>query len=44
MIAIVGSVFGILYEWTGNLMVPILVHAIYNTILLGLSYVALTSV
>lgn len=44
MIAIVGSVFGILYEWTGNLMVPILVHAIYNTILLGMSYVALSSV
>jgi hypothetical protein len=44
MIAAVGSIFGALYERTGNLAVPILVHAIYNTILMGLSYLALTSV
>ncbi|SEP31280.1 hypothetical protein SAMN04487948_1446 [Halogranum amylolyticum] len=43
MIAVVGSIFGTLYERTGNLAVPILVHATYNTILLGLSYVALSS-
>lgn len=43
MIAVVGSIFGTLYEWTGNLAVPILVHATYNTILLGLSYIALSS-
>lgn len=43
MIAAVGSIFGTLYERTGNLAVPILVHAIYNTILFGLSYVALSS-
>jgi hypothetical protein len=43
MIAVVGSIFGTLYERTGNLAVPVLVHATYNTILLGLSYVALSS-
>lgn len=44
MITAVGSIFGALYEWTDNLTVPILVHAVYNTILMGLSYLALTSV
>ena len=43
MIAVVGSIFGALYERTGNLAVPVLVHATYNTILFGLSYVALSS-
>jgi hypothetical protein len=44
MIAVVGSVFGVIYEWTANLVVPILAHAVYNTVLLVLSYVALSSV
>jgi hypothetical protein len=44
MITVVGSIFGALYERTGNLVVPILVHATYNTILFGLSYVVLSSV
>lgn len=44
MIAVVGSIFGVLYERTDNLVVPVLVHATYNTILFGLSYVALSSV
>jgi membrane protease YdiL (CAAX protease family) len=43
MIAVVGSVFGTLYELTGNLAVPVVVHAIYNTILFGLSYAVLSS-
>jgi membrane protease YdiL (CAAX protease family) len=43
MITVVGSIFGILYERTGNLAVPVLVHAIYNTILFGLSYAVLSS-
>ena len=43
MIAVVGSIFGILYERSGNLAVPVLVHAIYNTILFGLSYAVLSS-
>ncbi|ELZ88300.1 CPBP family intramembrane glutamic endopeptidase [Haloferax sulfurifontis] len=43
MIAVVGSIFGALYERTGNLAVPVLVHAIYNTILMGLSYIVLSS-
>jgi membrane protease YdiL (CAAX protease family) len=43
MIAVVGSIFGTLFERTGNLAVPILVHATYNTILMGLSYLALSS-
>ena len=42
MIAGVGSLFGTLYEYTGNLAVPILVHAIYNVILLVSSYLAVT--
>lgn len=44
MIAAVGSLFGTLYEYTGNLAVPILVHAIYNVILLVSSYLAMTAV
>ncbi|EJN57583.1 hypothetical protein HSB1_39440 [Halogranum salarium B-1] len=43
MIAVIGSIFGALYERTGNLAVPVLVHAIYNTILMGLSYIVLSS-
>lgn len=41
LITTVGAVFGALYERTGNLAVPVLVHAIYNVILLTISYVAL---
>lgn len=42
LIAAVGSVFGALYEYTGNLAVPVLVHAIYNVVLLLSSYLAIT--
>ena len=43
LITAVGSVFGLVYERTGNLAVPIAGHAIYNVILMLLSYVALTA-
>ncbi|MFC4359995.1 CPBP family intramembrane glutamic endopeptidase [Halobium salinum] len=38
----VGLVLGTVYERTGNLAVPVIVHGIYNLILFGVSYVALT--
>lgn len=44
MIAAVGTVFGVVYERTGNLLVPVLVHAIYNVILLVSSYLSITAV
>ncbi len=40
LIAVVGSIFGIVYERTDNLSVPIAVHAIYNVLLLVASYFA----
>ncbi|WP_336133274.1 CPBP family intramembrane glutamic endopeptidase [Natronomonas amylolytica] len=43
MISIIGTIFGILYERTGNLAVPILVHAVYNVVLLLVSYATTTS-
>ena len=43
MIAVVGSVFGTLYELSDNLAVPVLIHAIYNVILLVSSYLAMTA-
>jgi hypothetical protein len=41
LLAVVGVVFGYVYERTGNLAVPVAVHAVYNTVLFGLSYLAL---
>lgn len=41
LIAAVGSVFGALYEYTDNLAVPVATHALYNTLLLGLSYLTI---
>ena len=43
MIAAVGSVFGTVYELSDNLAVPVLVHAIYNVVLLVSSYLAMTA-
>ena len=40
LIAIVGTVLGALYEYTGNLAVPIATHATYNVILAALALVA----
>ncbi|WP_135805900.1 CPBP family intramembrane glutamic endopeptidase [Halorussus marinus] len=34
---------GYLYVWTGNLLVPVLVHGFYDALLFGLAYVALAS-
>ena len=42
MIAVVGSVFGTIYERTGNLVVPILVHGIYNAVLFSVQYAGAT--
>lgn len=41
LLAIVGSVFGALYEYTDNLAVPIVAHATYNVVLLLISYLAI---
>ena len=41
LIVVVGIVLGALYELTDNLVVPIAVHAVYNVILLSVSYLAL---
>jgi hypothetical protein len=43
LIAAVGTVFGALYERTGNLVVPVMAHAVYNVVLLVSSYRALTA-
>lgn len=34
---------GYLYVWTGNLLVPILVHGLYDALLFGLAYLVLSS-
>ncbi|WP_255152888.1 CPBP family intramembrane glutamic endopeptidase [Halorarius halobius] len=41
LIVVVGCVFGALYEYTGNLTVPIVTHATYNVVLMGLSYLSI---
>lgn len=41
LIAVTGSVFGVLYERTQNLAVPIVTHAGYNVTLLVVSYLTL---
>ncbi len=41
MIVVIGGIIGYLYEKTGNLTVPILVHGIYNFVLLVSSYYAM---
>jgi membrane protease YdiL (CAAX protease family) len=41
LIACVGTVFGVLYERTENLAVPIVAHGVYNTVLMMLSYLTL---
>lgn len=40
LIAAVGAVFGTLYELTDNLVLPVLVHGLYNAVLLLTSYLA----
>jgi membrane protease YdiL (CAAX protease family) len=41
VIFVTGSILGIAYERTGNLAVPILIHAAYNTTLFGIAYIQL---
>lgn len=41
LISVTGAVFGVLYERTENLTVPIVAHACYNVVLLGLAYLTL---
>lgn len=41
LISCVGLVFGALYELTDNLAVPILVHGLYNVVLMVSSYLAI---
>lgn len=40
IIAVIGAVFGIAYERTGNLVVSILAHSFYNAILTVVAYVS----
>jgi hypothetical protein len=41
VIFVVGAVLGVAYERTGNLVVPVLVHGVYNTTLFVISFVSL---
>ncbi|MFC7137901.1 type II CAAX prenyl endopeptidase Rce1 family protein [Halobaculum litoreum] len=41
LIAVVGSVFGALYERTGNLATAVIAHGVYNAVLFLGSYVAM---
>ena len=41
LLVLVSVVFGYTYERTGNLTVPVAIHALYNAVLLGVSYLAL---
>nr|WP_303646822.1 CPBP family intramembrane glutamic endopeptidase [Haloarchaeobius salinus] len=43
LIAGTGAVLGALYEWTDNLTVPIVTHALYNVVLAGTAYVTATA-
>jgi len=42
LLAVVGAVYGAVYERTGNLVVPIAVHATYNVVLLAGTYLGWT--
>lgn len=41
LIVVVGTVFGTVYEYTGNLAVPIVTHATYNVVLLVIAYLTI---
>ena len=43
LISAIGAIFGTVYERTENLVVPVVVHATYNVVLLVTSYVATTT-
>lgn len=40
LISVIGAIFGALYELTDNLTVPIVVHGVYNAILMSISYLS----
>jgi hypothetical protein len=42
-LSLLSVVFGVAYERTGNLVVPVLIHGAYDAILFGLIYVVLTA-
>ncbi|SEO43347.1 hypothetical protein SAMN04487948_102402 [Halogranum amylolyticum] len=44
VIFVVGAVLGVAYERTDNLLVPVLVHGVYNTTLFVLTYLSLAGV
>ncbi|MEA5389303.1 type II CAAX endopeptidase family protein [Haloarculaceae archaeon H-GB11] len=41
LIVVVGCIFGALYEYTGNLAIPIVTHATYNVVLMIISYLSI---
>lgn len=41
LLTAVGAVFGVAYERTGNLAVPVAIHGVYNLLLLSVSYLSL---
>jgi len=41
IISVPGLIFGVAYEYTDNLVVPALIHGLYNATLFALLYVAL---
>lgn len=41
LVAATGSVLGALYEYTGNLAVPVVAHGLYNALLLSVAYATL---
>lgn len=41
LIAATGAVLGALYEYTGNLAVPVVAHGLYNALLLSVAYATL---
>lgn len=41
LLAVVGSIFGVAYERTGNLAVPVVIHGVYNLVLLSVSFLSL---
>lgn len=42
-LSLLSVVFGVTYERTGNLLVPVLIHGAYDAVLFGLIYVVLTA-
>jgi membrane protease YdiL (CAAX protease family) len=43
IILVVAVVLGVVYEYTNNIVVPALVHGLYNATLISLAYLALVA-